>query len=164
MANPLDILHQYELMFEEFIVTKTNSEGIITFANDKFCKLSKYSKEELIGQPHNIVRHPQVPKSLFKELWATIQSGKPFQGVIRNLAKDGSEYIVDAKIFPLDNINGEIEYISIRTDITQYAKNKEHEVLNASEKLKIIISTDGLIVDFNKKAQDLFETLQVGKT
>ena len=162
--NPIDILNQYELMFEEFIVTKTDAEGTITFANDKFCKVSGYSREELIGQPHNIVRHPRVPKSVFKELWNNIQNGKPFQGIIRNLAKDGSEYIVDAKIFPINNFSGKIEYISIRTDITQYALNKEKEILNASEKLKIIINENGLIVDFNQKAQNIFKHLEISKT
>jgi signal transduction histidine kinase len=97
-------------------------------------------------------------------LWDNIKSGKSWQGIIRNLDKNGKEYIVDAKIFPIRYLDGRVEYISIRTDITQYALQKEKEILDASEKLKIVLSSHGLILDFNQKAQDIFKTLQVNKT
>ena len=102
------------------IVSKTDLFGTITYANSKFAEISGYSKEELIGQQHNILRHPDMKASLFKELWKTIRSKQVWNGVISNMSKDGSKYTVEASIFPILDENGEIaEYIAIRHDITQ---------------------------------------------
>ncbi len=111
------------------IISKTDPQGIITDANEMFEKISGYTKEELIGKPHNIVRHPKMPKSVFKKMWDTIQKGKIFKGVIQNRKKDGGDYYVLANIIPITDENGKIiEYIAIRQDITkrmQYQKEKE---------------------------------------
>ena len=105
---------------EANIVTKTNLKGIITFVNDKFCEISGYSKEELVGKSHNIVRHPDTPSEVFKEMWATIEQKKTWQGVIKNLNKNGSSYYVQSTIKPIIDYDGNIiEYIGIRTDITE---------------------------------------------
>jgi len=112
------------------IVSKTDTKGIITYVNDEFCKISGYTKDELIGKPHNIVRHPDVAKETFKEMWNTIKSGKIWKGEIKNKAKDGREYHVKTIIAPLMNKDGEIiEYIALREDITDlvYAIKKAKE-------------------------------------
>ncbi|HNK59638.1 MAG TPA: PAS domain-containing protein, partial [Leptospiraceae bacterium] len=82
-----NLLHQYkDAIDQSTILSKTDKYGKITYANDEFCKLSKYSREELVGKPHNIVRHPESPKSLFADLWRTIKKGKTWKGIIMNRA------------------------------------------------------------------------------
>ena len=108
------------------IVSKADLKGIITYVNDIFCELSGYKKEELIGKPHSIVRHPDMPKELFKELWKTIQSKKIFKGIIKNKAKNGEIYYVASTIVPILDNNAEIiEYLSLRYDITELVEAKE---------------------------------------
>jgi len=102
------------------IVSETDQFGTITFVNDNFCRVAKYTREELIGKPHNVVRHPDMPKSVFKEMWDTIKSGKIFQGVVKNMAKDGSPYWVIATVAPVLDTNGKpCKYIGVRIDITE---------------------------------------------
>ena len=131
-------------MFEEYkqaiddstIVSKTDTKGIITFVNDKFCKISGYSKEELVGKPHNIVRHPDMDSEVFKEMWKTIQSKNPWSGVVKNLKRDGTVYYVTSTINPIIDYDGRVvEYIGIRTDITELEKIKEEleDNLNISD-------------------------------
>jgi PAS domain S-box-containing protein len=101
------------------IFSKTDTKGIITHASDAFCKISGYSKKELIGKPHNVLRHPDMPKETFKKLWETIQAGKVWTGEIKNLKKNGTYYWVDAEIQPQYNKKKElIGYSAIRHDIT----------------------------------------------
>ncbi len=103
------------------IVSKTDPKGVITYANDIFCKISGYTKEELIGKPHNIIRHPNNPKSVFRDMWHRIKDEKKiWRGVVRNRAKNGKSYYTDALVMPIVGLNGEIkEYIAIRHDITE---------------------------------------------
>jgi len=133
-----EILDQYKKAVDSLlIVSKTDLNGVITYVNDNFCSISGYEKEELIGKPHNIVRHPDMPKDLFKNLWNTIKRGAIWRGVIKNKKKDGGEYWVDAGIMPIKNHKGEIiEYIALRTDITELVKAKEKA--QAAEKAKSI--------------------------
>ena len=101
------------------IVSKTDKKGKITYANDKFCAISGYSREELVGKAHNIVRHPDMPKSAFKDMWDTILGKKPWVGIVKNRKKGGDSYTVEATINPILNHKGEIEeFIAIRNDIT----------------------------------------------
>lgn len=108
-----------DIMNMTSIVSESDLKGDILTVNDKFIEISKYSKEELIGQPHNTTRHPDMPKEVFKELWSTIGRGKPFRGIIKNRAKDGTPYYVDAVIAPVMGPNGKPQkYIGVRYDIT----------------------------------------------
>jgi len=111
---------------EANIVTKTDLKGIITFVNDKFCEISGYTKEELVGKPQSIVRHPDMPASVFKDMWATIEKKQTWKGIIKNLNKNGSSYYVQSTIKPIVDYAGNIvEYIGIRTDITELETYKE---------------------------------------
>ena len=89
--DPLDEEFKFS---EDSIVSSTDLKGIITYANRKFCEIAGYTKSELTGKNHNIVRHPDMPKAAFKELWDTIQVGKEWTGVVKNLRKDGKYYWV----------------------------------------------------------------------
>jgi PAS domain S-box-containing protein len=101
------------------IVSEADLFGNITYANDKFCEISGYTREELIGKPHKIVRHPDTPSMVFAAMWETIKQGQIFQGTVKNRKKDGSPYWVEATIAPVLDKNGKPEkYIGIRFDIT----------------------------------------------
>ena len=123
------LLNQYKNTVDRSsIVSKTNANGIITYVNEAFCKISGYKEEELLGKSHNIVRHEDTDSSLFKEMWHTIKVlKKPWIGKIKNKKKDGSDYWVQTIINPILDADGEIlEYIGIRTDITQIERTKQH--------------------------------------
>jgi aerotaxis receptor len=98
-----------EYFFDEsVIISQTDLEGIITYANRAFSKVSDYSVEELVGKPHNILRHPDMPKAVFEKMWSTIQGGQAWNGLIKNLRKDGKFYWVDIEILPVKNSNDKI--------------------------------------------------------
>ena len=105
-----------EIVLEDhaFLVSETNEKGIITFASDDFCEIAGYSVEELIGKPHNLVRHPDMPKAAFEDLWKTIQSGKIWNGIVKNKTKSGDFYCVNATAYPSKTKDGKIRYISVR--------------------------------------------------
>jgi len=97
------------------LLSETDRFGTILFANEAFSRVSKYSPSELIDKPHNIIRHPDMPKQLFKSLWDTIQGGEVFRGVIKNQAKDGSHYWVNATIMPYKDRDGNISrFVGVR--------------------------------------------------
>ncbi len=102
------------------IVSHADLRGNITDVNEKYIQVSQYNRDELIGSPHSITRHPDMPKSTFKQVWNTIGHGKIFRGVIKNKAKDGTPYYVDAVIAPILGSNGKPKkYIGVRYDITE---------------------------------------------
>ncbi|WP_298750653.1 response regulator [uncultured Arcobacter sp.] len=144
------------LLNKEAIVSKTDFEGNITFVNDAFLEVSGYKEDEVIGKNHNIVRHPDTPKSLFKELWETIKSGKTWEGTLRNLSKNNETYYINTKIIPVfDDLGKDIvEFISIRFLVTdeenqRRAQNKRYleqvttykkEISNLKKEKEIILS------------------------
>ncbi len=151
------IFQQYTKAIDaSYLVSKTDKSGIITYANKQFIEVSGYSKYELIGKPQNIVRHPDVPSSVFQDLWKTIKQKKIWRGRLKNISKEGKVYFVYATIFPLVDGRGNIiEYIAIRNNITKrveaenklrrqekYNKmifdNQENIVFTASKELGVI--------------------------
>ena len=97
------------------IVSETDIKGVITFANRKFCEISGYEQNELIGKPHNIIRHPDMPRAAFAQMWKEIQSGQTWHGFVKNLRKDGLYYWVETEITPVFDTNRTITgYIAAR--------------------------------------------------
>jgi aerotaxis receptor len=97
------------------LVSRTDTKGIITFANDAFVEVSGFSREELIGVSHNIVRHPDMPPVMFENMWETLKSGSPWRGVVKNRCKNGDHYWVDAHVVPVRKDGETIGYMSVRT-------------------------------------------------
>ncbi|RXK00518.1 PAS sensor domain-containing protein [Arcobacter sp. CECT 8986] len=108
-----------ELSSNSFLVSETNEDGLIRFANDQFCKFSEFSLEELIGKPHSIVRHPDMPAVVFEELWRTIQAGERWKGFVKNKTKTGKYYWVFSTIYPYIACDGSKGYISCRRKASQ---------------------------------------------
>ena len=97
------------------IVSETDVNGVITFANRRFCEISGYSVSELVGEAHNIIRHPDMPKAAFEQLWKTILSGTIWHGLVKNLRKDGKYYWVDTEVSPIFDDNGKLKgYMAAR--------------------------------------------------
>jgi len=98
-----------------FLVSETDGKGNVTFANDDFCKMAGYELDELMGQPHSIVRHPDMPKKAFKSLWDTVQSGNIWTGYVKNSVKGGNGfYWVYATVYPFETCDGSKGYLSCR--------------------------------------------------
>lgn len=114
------------------LISVTNPDGRITYANEQFCNVSGYHEKELQGAPHNIVRHPETPADTFADLWNTIKAKKIWKGLIRNKKKDGTDYWVKTVVVPVVDSKGDIqEYVSLRTDVTdlEIANQKLRETL-----------------------------------
>ena len=156
------MLQQYKEAIEKSnIISKTDTAGIITFVNDEFCKISGYSRDELIGQNHNIVRHPDIPKSKFKLLWDTINSKKVYKDTVKNLAKDGSTFYVNTTITPILNENGKIiEFIAIRYDVTKEVVYKEELEKKEKELQELNASLEKRVEEKTAQLQELNETLE----
>lgn len=127
LGEEMKLSMEYKTAIDESsIVSKTDINGIITHVNEAFCKVSGYERYELLGEPHNIIRHPDMPKEAFKEMWETILAKKTWKGIVKNRKKDGSAYYVDATVKPILDTKGNIvEFISIRHDITEQLLAKE---------------------------------------
>lgn len=151
----LELKVRTDIMNVTSIVSESDLKGDIVSINEKFVEVSKYSEEELLGRPHNTTRHPDMPKEVFKEVWSTIGRGGVFRGVIKNRAKDGTPYYVDAVIAPILGKNGKPrKYLGVRYDITKTEIERQNmkgmvDALNRS--LAVIeFKLDGTILDANE--------------
>ncbi len=159
-AKEVELTNQQFALDQHAIVSKANVRGEITYANKRFLELSQYSEEELIGQDHRIIKSDEHPASLFKTMWRTIASGQVWHGEVKNCAKDGTFYWVDATIVPFMNEKGKpFEYISMRTDITdvkeleQQASSDKNDALMRAE-VSHILQGQGLLKDRMAKSLD----------
>lgn len=161
-ASKAELKVRTDIMNLTSIVSESNLRGDILTVNEKFCQVSKYSKEELIGKPHNTTRHPDMPKEVFKELWSTIGRGHIFRGVVKNRAKDGTPYYVDAVIAPIMGENGKPKkYLGVRYDITEIEIERQNMrgIFRAIDSAYAFIEfdTEGNVVKANKIFQDVME-------
>lgn len=127
LGNTLSFLKSHKLAIDESsIVSRTNKNGIITYVNENFCKISGYSKSEVLGKAHNIVKHPDNKAELFRDLWETIKAKKVWKKIIKNRDKFGNEYWVDTTILPILDKYEEIEeFIAVRYDVTQMLQQQK---------------------------------------
>ncbi len=152
------------ILNEAALVSETDLYGTIIYVNDKFCHTAEYSREELIGKPHNIIRHPDMPASVFKEMWDTIQAGNVFQGEIKNRKKNGDFYWVDATVAPIFDEDGKIyKYVAIRFDITEQ-KIQAETLQNLNQRLELAAeSADIGVWEWNMLTGELVWNAQMYK-
>jgi len=127
--RPIVLDEEIKFSKKKFIVSKTDIKGNIIFTNKNFSEISGYSEAELVGQPHNILRHPDMPKAVFFLVWENLLAGKSISGVVKNLAKDGRYYWVIADLEPKFNAEGDI------TSLTAFRRAAPQDVIDATSEL-----------------------------
>lgn len=134
MDTSYDMFIETEVPEHELIISRTNLSGIITYANDTFAAISGYDVGELIGKPHNIVRHPDMPRSIFKDLWETLERRESWQGIVKNRRKDNGYYWVHADVSGVYKDGKLIEYKSLRAPVDTKTKIKMQNYYDALRK------------------------------
>ncbi|MDD2357334.1 MAG: EAL domain-containing protein [Thiovulaceae bacterium] len=155
------LLYQYkDAVDASSIFSKTGVDGRITYVNERFCKITGYSKNELLGRNHSILRHPDMPAKVFESMWKTISSGNIWQGVIKNKKKDGTSYYVNSTIYPIKDEEGKIlEYISIRQDITEVIKNKKLLAFYSTDQVTLLPNRQKLLEKLNNNSTELMSII-----
>ncbi len=159
LKNEQSLSSQLKTMIDSSaIVSKTDPKGIITYVNDQFCQITGYSRQELIGKPHNIIRDPGNSPLFFEQLWHTIQSGRVFHGIIKNKRKDGSNYYVDSTISAIIDDNDTImEYISIRHDVTPLIE-KQQQIEEQRRQIKNVLDAQTSLVCMVDKSKGILQS------
>lgn len=142
--NESAFLIESEVPENELIISRTDLQGRITYANETFANISGYTVDELIGKPHNIVRHPDMPSAVFKELWETLQQKKQWSGIVKNMRSDRGFYWVKAIVSGVYKSGELVEYKSLRTPITyeeklQAQRDYDQMRLEAGERVRKVI-------------------------
>lgn len=147
LGDSQEQMEKYIDITDKYVITsQTDLKGVITYASEAFCQISGYTKEELIGQNHNIVNHPDMSRELFRELWETIRAGKSWSGEIKNRKKDGTHYWVKSNISPLYEHGEHIGYMAVRIDITD---KKQLEIISATDRLTQVYNRAKLDDEFS---------------
>lgn len=148
LHDAMDELHRYfDIVDKHIISSHTDLEGNITYASDAFCHVSQYSQKELIGKPHRIVRHPDMPDTIYEDLWETISSGKSWRGDIKNRAKDGSAYWVEMNIDPKLNEKGEVfGYAAISQNVSDKKRIEGLSITDSLTRLYNRLKLDKAII------------------
>jgi aerotaxis receptor len=120
--------NEIELTSKSFLVSETDENGNIKFANDEFCEISGYTMDELIGKPHSIVRHSDMPKAAFKDMWETIKAGKKWKGFVKNKNRDNKYYWVYATVYPFKSCDDSKGFISCRRKASKSEIKKYEEL------------------------------------
>jgi len=157
------MLKQYQEAIEKSnIISKTDVNGIITFVNDEFCNISGYSRSELIGHNHNIVRHPDVESSKYKLLWETIKKKEVYKDTVKNMAKDGSTFYVNTTVIPiLDEDENIVEFIAIRYDVTKEVLLKEELLKKEIEYEELNKTLEKRVAEKTRELKELNQTLEL---
>ena len=116
------------LKHTSLLVSETDEKGVIRYANEEFCAMAEYDVTELEGKPHSMIRHPDMPKAAFKDLWETLKRGETWRGFVKNRTKNGNFYWVFAVAFPYTNSKGQRGYISVRKMATQQETEKYEKI------------------------------------
>ena len=128
-SEHLTFLKDGEVLYDyNFLLSETDKKGVITYANEAFAHVANYKADHLIGQPHNIIRHPDMPRIAFKGLWDAIQTKGFWSGYVKNARRGGGYYWVYATVLRKIDLNGKVTYISLRTKPTRSAI-EEHDAL-----------------------------------
>lgn len=149
----LNDIHRYSDMVNQHVITSsTDLDGKITSVSQAFCRISGYSEDELIGQNHNLFRHPDMPDSFFKEMWETIQADKPWTGEVKNSNKNGEAYWVTMNIDPIKDASGKTTgYLAIRHDITDH------------KRIESLTITDDLTGAWNRRQYNRILPLEISR-
>jgi len=133
METTFDMFIETKVPEDELIVSRTDFTGKITYVNETFAEISGYEVEELIGKPHNVIRHPDMPKSAFEEMWATLKRGEVWEGYVKNLRKDKGYYWVFARMSTVIKDGKPVEYKSVREPVS---REKKIEMQNLYDKMR----------------------------
>jgi len=133
MDTSFDMFIETEVPENQLIISRTDLSGVITYVNETFAHISGYEPEELIGKPHNIIRHPDMPRSAFIDLWATVKAGGTWEGYVKNLRKDKGYYWVYARVSPMIKDGQVVEYKSLREPVP---KEKRIEMQRLYDKMR----------------------------
>ncbi len=150
METTFTMFRETEVPENEEIISLTDFSGMITYINETFAEISGYSVEELIGKPHSLIRHPDMPKSAFRDLWKTLKAGETWEGYVKNLRKDGGYYWVFARISTVLKGGKAVGYKSVREPISEEKRiemQDHYDLLRSKEEHQTRVV---LYIDSNK--------------